>query len=270
MNMDPYSVFGVRPNQYTEEELKKRYKKLVIKYHPDKNLNKETLQASNIFHTLTFSYDYLLEELKKNGSEADHHTLKSRYKEDAGGTPVTTATATRPVDNFDLSRFNKLFAENKIDDVYAASGYNEWKEDALKPTEKRAIVQYKEPAGMSGSQWNNVYELGIDKIKDFSGDNFNSRLHYMDFKLAHSTSAIVDPSHVENRPEFKSVQELESHRSKISYEMSPEEIRERQRQKAKEAAKELKRMENLNKQDTVFQILYKKTHQLMLGTTPEA
>jgi curved DNA-binding protein CbpA len=319
--MDPYVIFGVKPNQFTEEELKRKYKKLLIKYHPDKNLTKETLQASSIFQSLTFSYDYLINELNAAQSVSDHNVLKSRHnewqekrnqhqttaiKEEMYGSNVHTQdsfsfsasssdqnqtftksrTPRRPIikndeiekekerekgreresireKKFDIAKFNQHFTENKIEDAYS-KGYETWTPPTdLTPTTKKAIVNYKEPQPFFGMKCN-TYELGVENIKDFSGDNHGTKLHYTDFKMAHSTTAIVDPDHVDHRPDFKSVKELEAYRSKVAYEMSEEEALEAYKKKLKEEEKERIRKENVKKHDSIFEKIYERTQRLML------
>ena len=275
MDLNPYRVLGVNQKTFTYEDLRRNYKKLVLKYHPDRR--RDTIEASPVFQTLTFCYNYLIEELKKRVVEPDHENLKGRYKDHAekekekNVTNVAfagTSNMTMSKDRFDIHKFNQVFGENRIKDVND-DGYGDWQEDAAaaSPSAKgkvTAIVNYKEPEPLYGSKFGNAYELGTTKISDFSGENVRG-LGYMDFKLAHSTTHLVDPNHVEDRKEFKSVKDLETHRSKVQFTMSPEEVRRQQKIKTDLEIKEAERVENLKQRDSVIDQIYNKTHKLMLS-----
>ena len=62
--MDPYKILGCT-NKENEEQITKKYKKLALKYHPDRNksLNKaKQIEYENKFKEITRAFDIL----KKN------------------------------------------------------------------------------------------------------------------------------------------------------------------------------------------------------------
>ena len=60
--MDYYKILNVK-KQATQEEIKKSYHKLALKYHPDKNDNKE--EAEKKFKEIVEAYEVLSDENKR-------------------------------------------------------------------------------------------------------------------------------------------------------------------------------------------------------------
>ncbi|EPS66703.1 hypothetical protein M569_08071, partial [Genlisea aurea] len=56
LRRDPYEVLGVNRNS-TDQEIKSAYRRLALRYHPDKNSN--DAKAAEIFKEVTFSYSIL-------------------------------------------------------------------------------------------------------------------------------------------------------------------------------------------------------------------
>jgi len=105
----------------------------------------------------------------------------------------------------------------------------------------------------------------VDKVDDFSADNTSRRaLNFMDYKVAHTTSRIVDPRTAQ-RKEYRSIGELEVERDNISYVPSADDIEYWEQRKRQEAIAEQRRQEVQQKQDVEAFERYERMKMLMLG-----
>jgi len=259
--MDPYKVLEVNPASFTYDELKRNYKRLVMKYHPDKNTD---IKSTPVFQTLTFCYKYLVKELRTREDSKDHTTLKSQAAAESGGSGQKNIHTTIDPKHFNVKNFNAMFDKHRYKDDVIEDGYGDWfKED--KTEDKGAIIHYKEPEALC-TGFANVYELGATSIDDYSSDNMSNRnLNFMDLKKAYTTSRIVDEKHVESRPEFKSLEDIKKHRANISYVMSDADLRKYNANLEAEKKKEEARRTALRNKDSTIEGLYNRTHALMIG-----
>lgn len=66
--MDPYQVLGVSHNA-SDEEIKKAYRKLIRKYHPDANVNNPNkAEAEEKFKQVQTAYDQIMKERQSGGA----------------------------------------------------------------------------------------------------------------------------------------------------------------------------------------------------------
>lgn len=82
LNKDLYKVMGLDPLEATDADIKKAYRKLSIKYHPDKNKNNE--EAKKLFNEIREAYEVLSDPDKKFLYEtAGLKAVREAEKEDA-------------------------------------------------------------------------------------------------------------------------------------------------------------------------------------------
>lgn len=284
--VDPYHILGIS-KKFTLEELRDKYKALAVKVHPDKGGTQE------LFLLVTKCYKALLKEYEKRKSQKEYHELKTEFNKNMQKhTP--TASSSMSGQKFDIDKFNKVFSENKLDNPYD-KGYGNWMSDAPPPDEvqvkkknidndkfnalfekstrldknNKYIIKYTEPEPMIASKKIGFTELGADHIEDFSGENTtNKNLNYMDYKVAHTTSKIVDPKLLKEVKSYRNMEELERHRSTLKYDME-EDIAEvvAARERA-ERHKEQQRRQAQQKHDDMISSHYERVNKLFLGRIP--
>ena len=289
-NIDPYKVLNV-PKNFTPEQLKEAYKTMALKVHPDKG------GTEYLFNLVTACYKALTKEYKRKVSDKQYHELKTDFKkfqqqpQHHQNVRIEAATAAK---GFNIERFNRVFEEHKQESV-VDNGYG----DFLKSTpsrdepknlfggkkvsadafnrmfEKQAskvkepnkfLVKYKDPEPLSASKKIAYTELGVDAIDDFSADNISKKsLNFMDLKLAHTTSRIVDPRTVDPRKEYKNVEDVETDRSKISYTLNDTDREYYEKMKRLEELKERQRQQNQLREDQLSAQQFERLHKILLG-----
>lgn len=264
--IDPYKTLQITdPKTYTYDQVRSNFKRLVLEYHPDRTAiqNVGELNKSPVFQTLKFSYDYLVAELKNRDSDKPHHELKAAAKAvPIAPAPSATNIAIKP-EKFDITKFNSVFNENRLKDAYD-EGYGNWTEDTPQSIQK-AIITYKDPEPYATGRFSSSYELGRDRVGDYSGDTVGTSLKFMDFKLAHTTTMLVDPNTVNDRPEFKTVDEIKKHRATMPLEATEADLLKRHAAKVEAEKLETARIQALKDKDSLVDKIYNKTHQLLLS-----
>lgn len=280
-SIDPYKMLNV-PRNYTLDQLKNAYRNLVMITHPDKG------GSEYMFNLATASFKYLLREFKKKQNDKQFDELKVQFKKE------TKYVDTQPSKGFNIDRFNSVFDEHHT--PHNESGYGDFLKNTkpidepkkifknskvsnetfnevfekqtnqlLKQKDNKFITKYKEPEALVGKGKVSYTELGVDDTGDYSADNMGSRrLNFMDLKIAHTTSRIVDPSTVSERVVYKTFKDLENARGNIKYAMDDEEKNAYEQKQKMEALLERERLKKIEQDDILAGEKFKKLHNLLI------
>lgn len=286
--VDPYKILEINEN-FTLDELKSSYKRIAVQVHPDKG------GSEYMFNLVTECFKHLMKEWKRKTSDKQFSDLKSAYEKYtnkdglSGGRapppPIKTNDTWKGPDRFDVDKFNKLFVENKREDVQD-KGYSDWYTKETKSTvpefkgsshdafnrhfeqhvkvtnDNRGVIKYKEPEALPSGKIQ-CTELGLDRIDDYSGENMSLRkLNFSDLKIAHTTSRIIDPKSV-NRKEYRSVDDLKRDRGSVNYHMSENDMKELALRQKHEEEAEKRRLAYMQARDEEAERHYNKMHNLL-------
>jgi len=244
------------------------------------------------FKLITQSYYYILNKLEnqnKHQAKMNQDVVFQQY-EDNLNEPKYNVHLDK--DNFDISKFNKIFDQYKISSVYD-SGYGDLikggprsekdveinnnqmvfgqkfnKEvfnmsfDKMKANTTSDIIEYQEPAALhSSSGASSCVELGVGEIDNFSGENCG--LGYTDYKQAHYDNNMININNVKIK-QYKNVKDLQHARSKLSYVMNEQEKELERIKEHKRQQEEQNRQKRLQEYDSRTYSQYNKLNQLLI------
>lgn len=285
--VNPYEVLGVGQN-HSWDELVGAYRRLAKLVHPDKG------GSEMLFNTVTECFKVLAHEYKRKEADKPHHVLKQEFQERAASQPVYSNNSAFAKDASFGDKFNRMFEENKLEDedddsrigyghMMAAS--SKTREDIEIPKvinkfskkkfneafEKTAplskdVVVYKEPEPLVLAKKLQFTEIG-GKTDDFSNDpSKKTNLQYTDYMKAYTTSRLVDPRAVQQRKEYRSVEDFEADRAqKTTAALTPEELRRQKEVEEEQKRREEERLRRVQSQDHRIGEHYEKVNQLFIG-----
>ena len=239
---NPWKILNLNDNDYNVNNIKKAYKRMALKYHPDKVGSK----YEDKFQLITQSYIYLLGKAEdtniinnKISKQVENIDYEDNINENVENIYIDK-------DKFDINNFNKIFDNYKIPNSFD-KGYSDLMKEDIKNKDEQVfgkkfnndifnahfdniknkkigtdIIQYQEPEALDTSNNNaNQTFLGMDDIEDFGSMN-NNNLSYTDYKKAHvDETLLIDINKVKYKT-YNSIDQLENDRSNISYTQSHE------------------------------------------------
>ena len=284
-------IFNLSSN-YDETSLKTKWIELAVQHHPDKGGN------PNNFKKISYAYKLLLKKLSESKQNHEHHELRDhsrKFNEEQGSNNMQNINLT---EKFDKELFNKVYEENRLEDVFD-KGYTSWiKENKVdevpdnpeKPGklkngfnentfhsefEKKkqeqiknlgsSIIKYEEPnVDISYKGKDALVTLGRNDIQDFSGES-SGGLTYRDYKDAYTNSCLIDTESINISSRAKNIKEHTLQRKNISYSLSEEDQQKQALNKMKEEEEEKQRIQRLEKYDGNAFNTYERVHQRLLG-----
>jgi hypothetical protein len=281
---NPYKILELQKNETDLSNIKKAYKRMALKYHPDKVGDKYI----NEFQLVTQSYIYLISKVEKMNELNTKISKKVHFAEYVDDVNDGVENIYVDKDNFDLNKFNQIFDKYKLPDTYD-DGYGDlYKEelndkntdneifgkkfnkeifnsqfDSIKNKKSTEIIEYQEPDAIFASNTSGFSELGIKSVNNFGAQN-NNILSYTDYKKAHvDETLLIDVNKVKYK-QYNSIDQLESDRSKISYKASEDDILRYSHLDRMKKQKEDERQRYLQDRDEIINNQYKKLNNKLI------
>lgn len=273
--MDPHLVLNL-PHGFTMEQLRYNYKALAKQLHPDKSGGRLSAEQANAtFQVLTDAYRALLADLARRTNDKPFDALRASARDHSHSQSVTGMVPPATKD-FSIDRFNRVFDKNRMNDPVADGGYGDWirnndpergvpKDDAAR---NRQVIRYVEPVPVSMNRKSTVAftELGVDRVDDYSRDDATRHgIQFTDYRVAHTTTRLVDEDVGKDRKGFNSMEDIKSHRANLSYAMSDEDAQAYAERLQAEKLAEARRVEQQNMYDRRLEAHFERVHRKLLG-----
>ena len=283
--LNPYKILGLGKN-FDEKTLKKAYLNKALVTHPDRGGSQLEFQKVSIAYTI------LLKKLSDKNNNHLHNDLRNNSQSYMTKQSSNNMRNTNMTDQFDVNLFNKIYDENKMDDVYD-KGYGDWMEQNNNSIEQpkmfnksfnkdlfnnefnkyksqqqkqmgSQVVQYDEPqVDISMRGKDSLMILGQNNVSDFSGTS-EGGLTFRDYKDAFTNSCLIDESSVNINDRANNINAVKSSRSNIDYKMSSDDLRKQELIKLKMEQEEQKRLQRLTSRDNQAFNTYERIHDRML------
>lgn len=240
------------------------------------------------------------QRMKTGKSSMDlYRTTGSEFK---GGATAPTGKINPDPKSFNRELFNKLYEQNKLWDPND-DGYDDWLRKGEVDESSRAPPVFSKSFNLS--VFNSTFEDwkeqqaaslaangqlvradqppmeliktgvgystldGSQPIADFTKSMDQPGLQYTDLKFAYSGGCgFINPKDVDRRTEYRSIDELERERSRITYTMSPEDMAREEAKARMLAQDEEQRRARLRQHAELVTSHYTNVHQNVLGYAP--
>ncbi len=284
-NYNPFEILELPAHHYVAHDIKKSYKRLALKYHPDK----AGPQYAEHFQLITQAYIYLLNKCEQQNQmeqKMSRPVTKQEYTDDVNEEGVQNIYINK--DKFSIDQFNKIFEQYHSKEEEMDGGYGDLYQqkdhevgdgsalfdtkfskeifnanfEKVKKSKKNStdMIEYYEPEALVSSNAR-FTELGRGRMDDYTGQ---SSVQYTDYKKAHmEENVLIDPSKVRYK-EYRNVDQLKADREGMNFQATPEDTLRQQAYARMREEKEQQRLAKLREQEDRMEKTYRKINQKLI------